>query len=109
MEALLHHTGTSYDAVKTLYIAGGFGFNMNFESGAGIGLIPPELKSRVSLAGNSALGGTVKYLLDRDAGEKIEAIIELSQEYSLPEDRYFNQIFIENVEFEEEGAGTGCG
>jgi uncharacterized 2Fe-2S/4Fe-4S cluster protein (DUF4445 family) len=100
MEALLHHTGTDYDAVKTLYIAGGFGFNMNFESGAGIGLIPQELKSRVSLIGNSALGGAVKYLLDRDAGEEIEKIIGLSREYSLPEDRYFNQIFIENVEFE---------
>jgi uncharacterized 2Fe-2S/4Fe-4S cluster protein (DUF4445 family) len=100
MEALLHYTGTDYGAVKALYIAGGFGFNMDFESGAGIGLIPQELKSRVSLIGNSALGGTVKYLLDRDAGEKIEEIVELSQEYSLPEDRYFNQIFIENVEFE---------
>jgi uncharacterized 2Fe-2S/4Fe-4S cluster protein (DUF4445 family) len=102
MEALLHHTGTDYNAVKTLYIAGGFGFNMNFESGAGIGLIPQELKSKVSLIGNSALGGAVKYLLDCDAGEKIEKIVELSQEYSLPEDRYFNQIFIENVEFEQE-------
>jgi uncharacterized 2Fe-2S/4Fe-4S cluster protein (DUF4445 family) len=100
MEALLRHTGTDYGAVKTLYIAGGFGYNMNFESGAGIGLIPQELKPRVSLIGNSALGGTVKYLLDRDAGEKIEEIVEQSQEYSLPEDKYFNQIFIENVEFE---------
>ncbi|MDR1127916.1 MAG: ASKHA domain-containing protein [Treponema sp.] len=100
MEALLHYTGTDSGAVKTLYIAGGFGFNMNFESGAGIGLIPQELKSRVSLIGNSSLGGTVKYLLDSGAGEKIEEIVGLSQEYSLPEDRYFNEIFIENVEFE---------
>jgi uncharacterized 2Fe-2S/4Fe-4S cluster protein (DUF4445 family) len=100
MEALLRHTGTDYSAIKTLFIAGGFGFNLNFESGAGIGLIPPELASKVSLIGNSALGGAVKYLLDRDSGETIEKIVELSEEYSLPQDRYFNEIFIENVEFE---------
>jgi uncharacterized 2Fe-2S/4Fe-4S cluster protein (DUF4445 family) len=100
MEALLRHTGTDYGAVKTLYIAGGFGFNLNFESGAGIGLIPPELLPKVSLIGNSALGGAVKYLLDRDAGDTLEKIVALSQEYSLPEDRYFNEIFIDNVEFE---------
>jgi uncharacterized 2Fe-2S/4Fe-4S cluster protein (DUF4445 family) len=100
METLLRITGTDYGAVKALYIAGGFGFNMNPESCAGIGLIPRELKSKVSHIGNSALGGAVKYLLDRNAEDEIKKIISRSREYSLTEDKYFNQIFIENVEFE---------
>jgi uncharacterized 2Fe-2S/4Fe-4S cluster protein (DUF4445 family) len=102
MEALLRHTGTSYSAIKTLYIAGGFGFNLNIESGVGIGLIPRELAPRVSLTGNSALGGAVKYLLERGAEETLKEIIGLSREYSLPADRCFNQIFIENIEFDEQ-------
>jgi uncharacterized 2Fe-2S/4Fe-4S cluster protein (DUF4445 family) len=100
METLFHRTGTDYGEVKALYIAGGFGFNMNPESCAGIGLIPRELESKVSIAGNSALGGTVRYLLDHGAEDEIKKIISLSREHSLQEDKYFNQIFIDNIEFE---------
>ncbi|MDR1910021.1 MAG: ASKHA domain-containing protein [Spirochaetaceae bacterium] len=101
IEALLHYAGVSYDAIGTLYIAGGFGYNLNFASGAGIGLIPQELKEKVRLIGNSALGGAVNFLLDRDSRDKLDRVVAISTEYSLPEDRYFNDIFVENIEFEE--------
>jgi uncharacterized 2Fe-2S/4Fe-4S cluster protein (DUF4445 family) len=101
IEAMLRSAGVSYDALGTLYIAGGFGYNLNFTSGAGIGLIPQELKEKVKLIGNSALGGAAKFLLDRDSLEKLNRVVEISEEYSLPEDRYFNDIFVENIEFDE--------
>jgi uncharacterized 2Fe-2S/4Fe-4S cluster protein (DUF4445 family) len=100
IEAMLRHANVSYEAIGTLYIAGGFGFNLNFSNGAGIGLIPQELREKVKLIGNSALGGAAKFLLDRSSLEKLNRVVAISEEYSLPEDRLFNDLFVENIEFE---------
>lgn len=102
VDALIRHAGLSYDDIKNLFIAGGFGYNLNFSSGAGIGLISPELQPKVRLIGNSALGGAVRYLLQTDSEETLNAIAGRSEEYSLPEDSYFNEMFIENINFEED-------
>ncbi|MDR0598407.1 MAG: ASKHA domain-containing protein [Treponema sp.] len=101
LDALIRHADLSYDEVKTLYIAGGFGYNLNFNSGVGIGLIPKELHSKIRLIGNSSLGGAVRYLLDRQSEETINTIIGMAGEYSLPEDAYFNEMFVENITFDD--------
>jgi uncharacterized 2Fe-2S/4Fe-4S cluster protein (DUF4445 family) len=101
LDALINHVGLSYDDVRTLYIAGGFGFNLNFNSGAGIGLIPKELHSKIKLIGNSSLGGAVRYLTDRNGGESINAILGMAGEYSLPKDARFNEMFLDNIGFDE--------
>ncbi|MDR3356894.1 MAG: ASKHA domain-containing protein [Spirochaetaceae bacterium] len=100
LDALLNHAGLGYRDIETLYLAGGFGFNLNLESGVGVGLIPEALQTKVSLAGNSALGGAVKFLLDPDAEETLYQIAGKAQEFSLPEDRYFNGRFIDNINFD---------
>jgi uncharacterized 2Fe-2S/4Fe-4S cluster protein (DUF4445 family) len=102
LDALLHHAGLNYGDIKTLYIAGGFGFNLNLESGAGIGLIPEALRPKVSLIGNSALGGAVKFLLNPDHEKTLRHIIKQSEEFRLPEDKYFNEYFIENIGFDSQ-------
>jgi uncharacterized 2Fe-2S/4Fe-4S cluster protein (DUF4445 family) len=99
IDAVVRHAGLAYDDIKTLYIAGGFGYNLNFASGAGIGLIPPPLAPKIRLIGNSALGGAVKYLLRADSDAEMNAVTGIASEYSLPEDKYFNSIFIENINF----------
>jgi uncharacterized 2Fe-2S/4Fe-4S cluster protein (DUF4445 family) len=99
IEALLNNAGLDCDAIKTLYIAGGFGYNLNFTSGAGIGLIPEALKPKVALIGNSSLGGTVKYLLNPDYRALLNTIVDHSREFALSTDPYFNENFVENMEF----------
>jgi uncharacterized 2Fe-2S/4Fe-4S cluster protein (DUF4445 family) len=101
LDALINHAGLSYDDIKTLYIAGGFGFNLNFNSGVGIGLIPRDLHSKIKLIGNSSLGGAVRYLTDRRSEESIEAILGIAGEYSLPQDVQFNEMFLDNIGFDE--------
>jgi uncharacterized 2Fe-2S/4Fe-4S cluster protein (DUF4445 family) len=101
LDALIRHAGLSYDDIKTLYIAGGFGYNLNFNSGVGIGLIPKELHDKIQLIGNSSLGGAVRYLMDRHSDENINAIVGMAGEYSLPEDPYFNEAFVDNIGFDE--------
>jgi uncharacterized 2Fe-2S/4Fe-4S cluster protein (DUF4445 family) len=99
LDALLGHAGLGYGDIATLYIAGGFGFNLNMESAAGIGLIPRELLPKVCLLGNSALGGAVKFLQHGEHGETLYQIVRQAEEFSLPKDRYFNQYFIDNINF----------
>ncbi|MDR1095868.1 MAG: ASKHA domain-containing protein [Spirochaetaceae bacterium] len=96
---LLNHAGIDAAAVGALYVAGGFGHNIDYESAAGIGLIPRALRSKVRLIGNSALGGAVRCLLDPRSPEELARIIALSAEYKLSGDRSFNEAFIENVIF----------
>jgi uncharacterized 2Fe-2S/4Fe-4S cluster protein (DUF4445 family) len=99
LDALLGHAGLGYDDIETLYLAGGFGFNLNLESGAGIGLIPEVLRPKVSLVGNSALGGTVAFLLDPAYEKTARRIVGQAEEFSLPQDPYFNRHFIDNLSF----------
>jgi uncharacterized 2Fe-2S/4Fe-4S cluster protein (DUF4445 family) len=99
VDALLHQAALEYGDVKTLYIAGGFGHNLDFTSGAGIGLIPEALAPKAALIGNSALGGTVKYLLDSDSEAALDRIMEISEEFNLAADQFFQKTFIENINF----------
>jgi uncharacterized 2Fe-2S/4Fe-4S cluster protein (DUF4445 family) len=96
LDTLLNYAGLGYNNIQTVYVVGGFGFNLNMESAAGIGIIPEALLPKVSLIGNSALGGAVKYIINPDSDEVLRWIIE---QYSLPEDKYFNACFISNVNF----------
>lgn len=99
LEALLNHAGLGYDDIKTLYLAGGFGCNLNLESGTGIGLIPEALGPKISLIGNSALGGAVNVLLNPDTEKTLYHLIGQSEEFSLAQDPYFNKHFIDNINF----------
>jgi uncharacterized 2Fe-2S/4Fe-4S cluster protein (DUF4445 family) len=58
------------------------------------------LLPKVKLIGNSALGGVVKYLLNTRADEILKTIVTLSEEYNLPQDDYFNDVFIDNINFD---------
>ncbi|MDR2392772.1 MAG: ASKHA domain-containing protein [Treponema sp.] len=100
LDALLNHAGLDYGDINTLYLAGGFGFNLNLESGAGIGLIPEALRPKVSLIGNSALGGAIQFLLNPDYEKTLYYLIKQSEAFSLPQDRYFNEHFIANMDFD---------
>ncbi|MDR1030886.1 MAG: ASKHA domain-containing protein [Treponema sp.] len=98
MDALLHQSGLRYEDIQQVFVAGGFGFKLPVASGVGIGLIPQALESKIRLIGNSALGGTIRYLLDRDTSEILPQILSISEEFSLSGDPYFNQLFIQNLQ-----------
>ena len=99
IEILVRQAGLQYKDIGALYIAGGFGFNIDFQSGVGIGLVPAELGEKIKLAGNSSLGGVVSYLLKPGQKEVMDEIIRLSAEFSLSEDESFQDLFIEYMSF----------
>ncbi|MCD8148692.1 MAG: ASKHA domain-containing protein [Clostridiales bacterium] len=100
LETLLLRYGVTYDEVSHVYLAGGFGYRMNLEKAAGIGLLPEELLDRTEAAGNSSLGGAVEYLIAETAETRMEKIIGISEEIPLASDKDFNRFYTDYMFFE---------
>lgn len=90
----------SMEEIQTLYIAGGFGSHLNVESAADIGLIPNELKSRVTILGNASLAGAVNALLNKNTWKQLRRIASTSQHVNLGGNPKFNDYYIEHMMFE---------
>ena len=79
IEVLMETYGVGYDQIGHLYLAGGMGFSLNIEKACEIGLLPPPLKDKVVIVGNSCLGGVIKYLQTvarEKSGGRIDNIAE---------------------------------
>lgn len=100
IQTLLDSAGVSMGEVSRLYIAGGFGSHLNVDSAAAIGLIPPELASRVEIIGNAALSGAAAMLMDSRYQEDGRKIAALSSHVNLGGNPKFNENYIEHMLFE---------
>ena len=97
---MLLRFGVGYDDVAQVFLAGGFGYKINLEKAIGIGLLPEELHDRICAVGNSSLGGTLVYLTQENAPERIEHITAAAEEISLAADKDFNRFYTEYMFFE---------
>lgn len=100
IETLLLRFGVTYDEIDHVFLAGGFGYKINLEKAIGIGLLPEELHAKISAVGNSSLGGTVTYLTDGTAEERVDKIVDLAEEIPLSTDKDFNQFYTDYMFFE---------
>lgn len=84
-----------------VFLAGGFGQNLNPQSALATGLLPASFAGRVRSIGNSSLNGAVKLALNAAARDSIEDLASDGQEINLAEHRLFNNLFMENMYFEK--------
>lgn len=98
IEILLKRTDTSPEDIDCMYIAGGFGYYLNTDSAAAVGLLPRELCKKARLVGNTSLMGAVKLCRERDNTDMYNSFTEII----LSNDEDFNSSFIENINFTEE-------
>ncbi len=99
IQILLRRYGITPEEIDTVYLAGGFGYQINLTKAIHIGLLPPEFSCKVKAIGNSALAGSIRYLTDTSANNRIVSIIESAAEISLSNDPDFNELYIENMDF----------
>lgn len=99
IETLLEASGTDYQQIKKLYIAGGFGSHLNIQSAARIGLIPAELTERVVIIGNAALAGAAQILLDREKIQQVRQIAASSRHWNLGGNPRFNEYYMNAMLF----------
>ena len=88
---------------NTLYLAGGFGQNIDLESAFRVGLIPQEMRGKIRFAGNTSLGGCVDACIDEDRDNLLptKKILTGAEEINLGSHKKFNDTFMETMMFGE--------
>lgn len=64
----------SLTEIKSVYLAGGFGFYLNTENAVEIGLLPSCLLNCITVVGNTSLGGAVCMLTAEEAAEEVNRL-----------------------------------
>lgn len=101
IETLLSEYGREPEKV---YLAGGFGFDMDVEKAVRIGLFPEHMKDRIVPIGNAALAGAKRFLLEdeKTAEEKVRWIAAHTKELNLAMHPQFNEWYLQYMFFEIE-------
>ncbi|GMQ60109.1 hypothetical protein AN1V17_45090 [Vallitalea sediminicola] len=99
ISVLIDEADISFNDVDKVYLAGGFGSNLNITNAITIGLIQKELKDKVEILGNSSLGGCVKYLLDDNSSNNFDEIKSKCKYIELSTSMKFNEEYIMSMYF----------
>jgi len=99
IEVLLHFAGIKEDDISLLALAGGFGSYMDLKSAARVGLIPKSLLPVAKVCGNTAGEGAVKTLTCNNAYERLEKIRKHCEYVELSSISFFNDKFVDQMEF----------
>lgn len=100
IETLLLRYGITYDELDKVYLAGGFGFFMDRQKAAAIGMLPRELVEKTAAVGNTSLNGAIRFLTDEKAAATLDILTEGAKEIPLAADAKFNEFYMEYMMFE---------
>ena len=101
VEILMKKMGVSYNDVKHVYLAGGFGSYIDFDHAADIGLIPARLRSKIIPIGNGAGSGARMALLSRKHMDNAQAIRDRIHYIELSAHIDFQNTFVEYMMFQD--------
>ncbi len=99
VEILLTGCNTKTEELKTIIIAGGFGYHLNEKSLLGIGLLPEAINARISFVGNSSLEGAVRMLLNKKLMNDAVRLATTAQVMELSQIPDFEDTFVREMRF----------
>lgn len=99
VEILLARCSIKTEELKTIIIAGGFGYHLNEKSIFGIGLLPETKNAKISFVGNSSLEGAVRMLLNKKLMNDAVQIARTAQVVELSQIPEFESVFIREMHF----------
>lgn len=100
INVLVKEAGISFNDIKTVYLAGGFGSYINIESALKIGLIPSALEGKIQTVGNAAGQGAIETLINSDSLKTAEEISRRIKYIELSASKDFNDSYVECMMFE---------
>lgn len=98
IECIIKSSGINISDIDKVYLAGGFGFNINIDNSCKIGLIPEQFKEKIVIAGNTSLGGLSKFINSKCI-DKANYIANNTNEIILAQLQDFNDNFIKFINF----------
>lgn len=96
---LLNSWGAQITDVTRVFLAGGFGTYIDYDSACVIGLIPKALRGRIVPVGNAAGSGVRMALRDKECLARAERVREQTDYLELAEVREFQDIFMDEMMF----------
>ncbi len=100
INVLVRQAGISFDDIKNVYLAGGFGTYINIDNALKIGLIPEQLKGKIQSVGNAAGQGAIESLISLDSLSQAVMISKKIKYIELSSSKDFNDFFIDCMMFE---------
>lgn len=94
---LLREYGIGLSEISAVWLAGGFGYALDADSAAQIGLFPRELTGRVRAVGNTSLEGA--YCYGRGQKDQADAVRRISRAVNLAQDPAFEPLYLEHLNF----------
>lgn len=99
IETLLVKYGIMAREVDAIYVAGGFGYSLDFEKAQAIGMFPEEFSGRIHAVGNSSLKGASLLLSHPEKMEEARKAAAMAREVSLSNDQGFQEAYMESMFF----------
>ncbi len=96
ISALLKEKAISFKDIENLFISGGFSAKISIENAIKTGLLPEELKDKITVLNNSSLLGTIKYACEKN---DLSAYLKNVEYIDLSTNSCFSYLFFENMEF----------
>lgn len=100
IETLLSEYGVEASKVDTVYVAGGFGYCLDYGKAADVGMFPEEFSGKLQAVGNSALQGAVQLLLGGVKIHEAERIASCAKEIDLSVHPVFQEAYMDAMFFE---------
>lgn len=85
--------------IRTIYLAGGFGFYLNLESAYVLGLLPEEFRDKVEIVGNTSLEGAIQALLHPQHMLTLPDNVRQSTVLDLSMSKNFQEFFLHRISF----------
>lgn len=99
IETLIKLSGCGTDAVKKVYLAGGFGSSINIGSAVKVGLFPSTLGNKIEAIGNASGTGAAEGLLSMEMLKFTEKLKQKVKYVELSASAEFTDKYIDNMFF----------
>lgn len=99
IETLLYEGRKTCEDIDRVYIAGGFGYYLQPDKAAAIGLLPPQLVHKTAAAGNTSLAGAAAVLADEAVLDDMKKLCRHAGEVILANHDFFQSAYIEHMNF----------
>ena len=94
---LLSQSKMNLEALKSVYISGAFGLNLNIDNAQSIGLLPDISPRKFKLCGNTALAGCEQFLLVQEKQKELRSLYQNSSTINLSDLPDFDAAFLNNL------------
>jgi uncharacterized 2Fe-2S/4Fe-4S cluster protein (DUF4445 family) len=99
IKILCKNGGLSLSEIKSVFVAGGFGFYINKKNAGDAGIFPEEFLDSLSVCGNLSLEGAMECLTAKDFLDRCKKIISKCSVIDLAADPSFMDEFAGNMSF----------